>query len=228
MKGIASLLALLLCVLLLAGCAARPQASEAPPKDEGQTNLETTTEPGEPTVPATEPEKPASDPEADVQEPEEPQPAGSGGGEDDFRPEPSPAPEIPEVIPFSGDQLYAVAYLGYLEPTDLSYFTEQYLDGAPPAFYFSTGEYYLVIPRYDGMALSLWRNSMETMDSVLVYEDPAARPFVVQCNVSDIFPDVTVRLTREGETVEFSPYVSLKDGSIVVGERGLLLEKEEP
>ena len=224
MKGIASLLALLLCVLLLAGCAARPQAPEAPPAAGAQTNAESAAEPEEPAIPATEPEKSASD--STVLEPTEPQPAGSGGGEDGFRPEPSPPPEIPETVPFSGDQLYAVAYLGYLEPTDLTYFTEAYLDGAPPTFYFSAGEYYLVIPRYQGMALSLLRNSMETMDSTLVYEDPSARPFVVQCNVSDIFPDVTVRLTWEGETVEFSPYVSLKDGSIVVGDRGLLLKKE--
>ena len=45
--------------------------------------------------------------------------------------------------------------------------------------------------------------------------------FVIGCNVSDIFPDVTVSITSGGETVDFSPYISLKDGSVQVGARGL-------
>ena len=45
--------------------------------------------------------------------------------------------------------------------------------------------------------------------------------FVIGCNVSDIFPDVTVEITSGGETVDFSPFISLKDGSVQVGECGL-------
>ena len=44
---------------------------------------------------------------------------------------------------------------------------------------------------------------------------------MIGCNVSDIFPDVTVSITSGGETVDFSPYISLKDGSVQVGARGL-------
>ena len=43
----------------------------------------------------------------------------------------------------------------------------------------------------------------------------------MQCNVSDIFADVTVRLEYNGETAEFSPFISLKDGTLMIGERGL-------
>jgi hypothetical protein len=32
---------------------------------------------------------------------------------------------------------------------------------------------------------------------------------------------VTVSITSGGETVDFSPFISLKDGSVQVGERGL-------
>ena len=48
-----------------------------------------------------------------------------------------------------------------------------------------------------------------------------ADAFVIGCNVSDIFPDVTVSITAGGEMVDFSPYISLKDGSVQGGARGL-------
>ena len=127
-------------------------------------------------------------------------------------------------IPFAENQFYAVAHLGYQEIEDLEFYAEQYLDSDElPVHYFSDGDYYLVIPRYTEMKLSLYRNDIVTSSPALVYEEPDCRPFILQCNVSDIFPDAAIQLTYEGETVEFSPFISLKDGSVDVGERGLLL-----
>ena len=138
-----------------------------------------------------------------------------------------PAPEItpaskPDAIPFEARQLYAVAYLGYQTADGLGYYVEQYLDSDKlPVHYVSDGDYYLVIPRYDGMSLSLYVNDFEMSLGTLRFRDPDCRPFVIQCNVSDIFADVTVRLEYNGETAEFSPFISLKDGSLMIGERGL-------
>ncbi len=127
-----------------------------------------------------------------------------------------------DSIPFTDNQSYAVAHLGYREMKNLNLYVEQYLDtNQIPLHYFSDGDYYLVIPRYSGMALSLYRNDMTTKSSTLVYEDPDCQPFIIQCNISDIFPDVTIRLTHEDETVEFSPFISLKDGTPIIGENGL-------
>ncbi|MDD5945723.1 MAG: hypothetical protein PUD43_08425 [Clostridia bacterium] len=127
-----------------------------------------------------------------------------------------------DSIPFEDGQYYAAAYLGYQEMDDISYYTEQYLDDDNvPVHYFSDGEYYLIIPRYSDMELTLLKNDMETMTSTEVYEESDCKPFIIQCNVSDIFPDATVRLTYEGNTVEFSPYLSLMDGSVQIGENGL-------
>ena len=81
------------------------------------------------------------------------------------------------------------------------------------------------IPRYADMSLALYKNDIQTGQPALVYEDPACEPFLIQCNISDIFSDVTVELTYQGETVSFSPYISLKDGSVQVGERGLDLSR---
>lgn len=131
-------------------------------------------------------------------------------------PEPLPEP------PYAEGQLYAVAYLGAAPATDAY---AAYLGAASvPVLHLSGEEYYLVIPRYDDMAVSVSRADMERAPELL-YEETICRPFVVCCNVSDIFPDALIRLTRGQETVEFSPSVSLRDGSVLAGDRGLNITK---
>ncbi len=147
-----------------------------------------------------------------------PNTSGNSSGQDDT----SEISSKRDNIPFADGQQYAVAYLGYQEIEDLDYYAEQYLDGDQlPVHYVSDGDFYLVIPRYDGMSLSLLVNDIETSEGLLRFEDPDCEPFIVQCNASDIFADVTVRLSYEGETVEFSPFISLENGSVQVGESGL-------
>ena len=129
-------------------------------------------------------------------------------------------------IPFENNQLYAVAYLGYGVKENMDYYWENYLDEKElPNYFFSGAEYYLIIPRYEDMEVRLYRNDLATMGKTLEQECEAGDPFIVQCNISDIFPDVTVELNYNGEIVEFSPYISLKDGSVQVGERGLNITK---
>ena len=82
-----------------------------------------------------------------------------------------------------------------------------------------------MIPRYSGMELSLYKNDLETSERTLFYHDPDCEPFIIQCNVSDIFSDATIQLTYQGDTVEFSPFISLKDGSLEIGEHGLNLTR---
>ena len=132
-----------------------------------------------------------------------------------------------DAIPFGEDQTYAVAYLGYQQMDDLDFYAQQYLDSADlPIHYISAGDYYLVIPRYAGTGLHLYRNDLDTSQPILIYEDPDCGPFILQCNASDIFADATVRLTFEGEYAEFSPFISLRDGSVDIGEHGLLLTRD--
>ena len=121
-------------------------------------------------------------------------PAGTPDADHDAAPDTAPVSKR-DAIPFEAGQLYAAAYLGYQTTGDLDYYTDRYLDSDQlPVHYVSAGDYYLVIPRYDGMSLSLYVNDIETFDSTLRFRDPDCGPFVIQCNVSDIFADVTVRL----------------------------------
>lgn len=129
-------------------------------------------------------------------------------------------------ILFQEGHLYAAAYLGYLTIDNWDYYVDQYLDvDQLPIHYVSNGDYYLVIPRYDGMSLTLYVNNIETSLSTMRFQDPASGPFIVQCNASDIFADVTVCLEYDGETAEFSPFISLKDGTPMIGKQGLDLTK---
>lgn len=131
-----------------------------------------------------------------------------------------------DQIPFTDGQSYAVAHLGYLEIEDLDYYVQRYLDSDDvPIHSLSSGDYYLIIPRYEGMELSLYANDFNTSESSLFYQEADCQPFILQCNVSDIFPDATIELTYQGETVSFSPFISLKDGSLDIGEHGLDLTK---
>lgn len=136
-------------------------------------------------------------------------------------------PDLPETskldaIPFDAGQLYGVAYLGYEKIEGLTFYVENYLDHENlPIHYISNGEFYLVIPRYADMAMRLYRNDMETAERILLYEEAVSRPFIIQCNISDIFADAVICLTYQTETVEFSPYISLEDGNVEAGEYGL-------
>lgn len=128
----------------------------------------------------------------------------------------------------SGEPLYSVAYLGYGEASDLSYYADALgLGEDVPTYYVSGGDYYLIIPRHENMQLSLYRNDMETGEQTLMHEEDACRPFILACNVSDIFPDAAIVLTWQGETVEFSPFLSLRDGSLDIGTRGANITRAE-
>lgn len=164
----------------------------------------------------------------------EPSPASSGGAAGESAAvsaaasAAASAPDKTPSIPFSDDQLYAVAWVGYNDLTDLPFYLSTYTDrDSVPIHYFSGGDYYLILPRYADMDLKLYKNDLSTGEetSALVFEESACQPFLIQCNISDIFSDATVSFACRGETAEFSPCISLQDGSVEVGDRGLNLTR---
>lgn len=83
----------------------------------------------------------------------------------------------------------------------------------------SDGEYWLILPRYPGTALEVSQLDINTSEARLAYSDPDCEALILQCNISDIFPDAEIRLRCEEGEAEFSPYISLQDGSVVLGRR---------
>ncbi len=132
------------------------------------------------------------------------------------------------TIPFQDNQLYAAAWVGYQEITQLSYYMNKYIDDSSiPTYYISNGDYYLIIPRYSDMHLKLYKIDTTTDALTLAFEESDCKPFLIQCNVSDVIPDATISLTYRDETIEFSPYISLKGDGVKIGERGLNLTKSK-
>lgn len=133
-----------------------------------------------------------------------------------------------DAIPFAEGQLYAVAYLGYQEIADFDYYVEKYLDTPDvPTYTVSDGDFYLVIPRYDGMTMTLSVIDLETSQASVRQEVPNVGPFIVQCNVSDVFSDAAIALTYNGDRAEFSPFISLENGAPQIGERGLDITRSD-
>ena len=98
-------------------------------------------------------------------------------------------------LPYAEGQLYAAAWLGWQDTGNLS----RYADLCPeikeaPVLHLSDGEYWLILPRYPGTALEVSQLDINTSETRLVYSDPDCEALILQCNISDIFPDAEIRL----------------------------------
>ena len=65
----------------------------------------------------------------------------------------------------------------------------------------SDGEYWLILPRYPGTALEVSQLDINTSEARLVYSDPDCEALILQCNISDIFPDAEIRLRGRGSGI---------------------------
>ncbi|MBR4627907.1 MAG: hypothetical protein IKO47_09470 [Ruminococcus sp.] len=80
-------------------------------------------------------------------------------------------------------------------------------------------ELYLVIPADDKatVEVSLY-DFMNDKDSGTIFRSYNGAPVLVKCNYSDISGDVKIRINENGkDSVEFAPYISLKDGTVQSG-----------
>lgn len=80
-------------------------------------------------------------------------------------------------------------------------------------------EKYLIIPR--NCEVEVYSISMDEVDEVDFimsekYIKTMNKPFYITCNVSDIIANSLLRVRKEGKQYSYSPYISLKDGSLVV------------
>lgn len=131
-------------------------------------------------------------------------------------------------LDFEDEQVLAVFYIGgtsdtydyslvekYFGKDSIENFKEIKIEGE---------EKYLIVPRYKGKVEvhSLTLNGEDIENNLIEIVD---QPFYIVCNASDIFPNSRIKLeTRTGESV-YTPYISLKDGSVVVTDNVLLQDK---
>ena len=85
----------------------------------------------------------------------------------------------------------------------------------------ATGEeVFAIIPTDENASVTVQRLEMndngELVPKETLYEG-GGTPFLLRCNVSDIFPNTLVTVTgTDGNTLSVSPFISLRDGSAVM------------
>lgn len=125
-------------------------------------------------------------------------------------------------LPFKKDdgKLLGIIYIGGLE--------EDY-DYTIIDKYFNTRDFdtvelegtekYLIIPR--DCEVDVYSLSMDEVDEFELlmkekYIKTMDKPFYITCNISDIMANSLLRLNIDGKQYSYSPYISLKDGSLMI------------
>ena len=154
----------------------------------------------------------------------------------------APATELDQLRARAADHgdLCAAATLGYMGLSETSTIAD-YLQssGWAETFSFLTeipqsrqisqagDELYVIIPASADTAVRVYSYVMDESNGYMggrgeLLAEFTGDPFLLRCNVSDIFPNVVVVLeTADGETLEYSPSISLKDGTLGVPDTGV-------
>lgn len=139
------------------------------------------------------------------------------------------------------NSLGAVVYLGYGEESQEGH---DWLEGglyqslasaqweAIQSVDLGGDETYLIVPRYDNCTVTITELEMNNDSSQLdetKNEKSFQSPVIITCNPSDLYSNVRVSIQLGDDTVSFSPYFSLMDGSLETDARipSLLFEKQQ-
>ncbi len=118
-----------------------------------------------------------------------------------------------------------IAKSGYTEEFD-------FLASVPDEYWAGTAggsDFYLIIPADENAKVEV--NTLELSDDVesvsfntveTIYSQDNGAPFLLKCNVGDIFPECRIVITdSKGDVFEWSPMISMRDGSVfTTGEDG--------
>jgi len=154
--------------------------------------------------------------------------AGCSGGTTEQTP---PAPEETNVNLFytiqddKKDDLCAVLFLGADEAQIEERFAQlqaaydlplSLTDQDIVGFDAGGDERYLILPKHRGTVVTLAAVELEDGGDLTPAggQMTTALPVLLRCNPSDIMPSALVTVKAEEQTITFSPYISLKDGSV--------------
>lgn len=139
-----------------------------------------------------------------------------------------------------GGYLCGMALVGYSEeilyPLSENEQLSAYLESYPElndmtkeqVVYCTGNELYIIYPADSAIKLTIYENFIDEENDFaeckcnILYSN-SGEPILLKCNVSDIIPNVIVRIEGDdGEFIEFSPFISLKDGTLSLPEGGLV------
>lgn len=112
------------------------------------------------------------------------------------------------------DKLIAASIINSESDVKEKYFNEDF------EFYETNGdELYFIMPIYKNVTMNIYTAVMEEAD--IVKDKLIAstnKPFILKCNISDIIPNIIIEIKQNNKVYEYSPSISLKDGSLYVNE----------
>lgn len=76
---------------------------------------------------------------------------------------------------------------------------------------------FLIIPRYKDIEIEIYKQELKEdgkMKETLAKK--VNEPFYLECNVSDLYSNVVIKIKYKNKTYNYSPYYSLKDGSLML------------
>lgn len=119
------------------------------------------------------------------------------------------------------DKLIAAAIIESESEVKEKYFDEEFM------VYENVGdELYFIIPIQKNVTMNIYSAVMEEAD--IVKDKLIAstnKPFILKCNVSDIISNIIIEIKQNNIVYEYSPSISLKDGSLYVNEYVLDIDK---
>lgn len=128
--------------------------------------------------------------------------------------------KISRKIPFEKNdgKLMAIINLGDNEENyDYSLVKKYYGNKKMPEINISDSEKYLIIPRYADSYINVYELVMNDSGGFdKIKRGMFSEPFYVTCNISDIYSNVLIEVIYKDTVYDYSPYISLKDGSLFV------------
>ena len=87
---------------------------------------------------------------------------------------------------------------------------------------------YLVIPKYKDSTINVYEARLDDNGNLVKNSllFTTYNLFVIKCNVSDIIPSIILEVSYNDKVIEYSPSLSLKDGSLFVTDDVLNITKD--
>ena len=128
--------------------------------------------------------------------------------------------KISRKIPFEKNdgKLMAIINLGDNEENyDYSLVKKYYGNKKMPEINISDSEKYLIIPRYADSWIDVYEFVLKEDGTFeKISRGTFNEPFYLTYEASDIYSVILIELVYDNETYNYSPYISLKDGSLFV------------
>ncbi len=126
------------------------------------------------------------------------------------------------------DTVFYISFLGFFFDEEIAKADEIVADtvSTEDLLYLANdgGEHYLIVPANPNTYVEVYTAALDEQGNLnkvdLIHVSDDMGPLHIKCNASDIVSNIILVFGEGEDQFEYSPFISLKDGSLVVGEHG--------